>query len=202
MSKHRKYAIWTPVAVSTALATVTLVYYATRDYSTWLTVAKIVIAALIPALLPSAEIVFRKKFPIHLNLLISSHIVFSVYLGSGFGFYSLIPLWDMFLHGYFGLVGAAVLFALFAGRLEGVGIIWTSISVFLSVMGCAALWEIFEFTTDAIFNQDAQCVLEAMAVGKNPIADTMSDIIITAPGALLFLVPAILVILNKKRKNR
>ena len=201
VTKYRKYGIWLPPALSATFAAVTLVFYTSLDDASSLTVAKIVIAAFIPIVIPFYELIFKRKISIFANILVASHAVLSVFLGSGFAFYSRIAWWDLFLHGYFGLVGAALLFTLFTelgGKIPRVGL---CVFIFLSVMGCAALWEIFEFTTDRIFAQDAQCVYEAMRNGKNPVSDTMTDIIITAPGAVIFLVLTLFRKNDKKRQK-
>ena len=201
-SVKRRHAIWICEIFTVIFAIITLTFFLTSDHSASLTVAKIVIAAFFPAILPLYEVIFKRKISIFTNVLIASHAVLSVFLGSGFAFYSRIAWWDLFLHGYFGFVGAAVLVTLFyglGGKIKAVGL---CAFIFLSVMGCAALWEAFEFTTDIIFMQDAQVVYEAISLGLNPIKDTMTDIIITALGALFFLAAEIFrKFINKRKKN-
>ena len=46
--------------------------------------------------------------------------------------------------------------------------------------------KIFEYTTDALLGGDAQRVSEALRLGTSPIADTMTDVIITAVGIAVF----------------
>ena len=202
LKQRKKYSIWVAPIISVALALITLAFYLTKDYATALTSAKIIISALIPSLLPLTEITFKRNFSISVNCLITLHVILSVYLGSAFAFYSLIPWWDLFLHGYFGFVGSAVLLMIFHelnGKMKMFGL---CVFVFLSVMGCAAIWEAFEFTTDIIFTQDAQGVNEAISLGLNPIKDTMTDIIITALGAVIFLAGEIIRrFIQKERKN-
>ena len=60
------------------------------------------------------------------------------------------------------------------------------LAVFLSVMGSGALWEIFEYVTDALLGKDSQQVWASLDAGKNPVYDTMTDIIVTAVGFAFF----------------
>ena len=53
-------------------------------------------------------------------------------------------------------------------------------------MGCAAIWEIFEFVCDALLNGDAQRVMESILMGRTPVYDTMMDIIIAIAGCAVF----------------
>lgn len=199
---YRRYTIWICEIVTVLLALLTIVFLLTSSSFSPLTIVKIGLVAFIPAILPLYEIVFKRKASIFINILIASHAILSVFLGSGFAFYSRIAWWDLFLHGYFGFVGAAVLLMIFRGVGGKIKPFWLCAFIFLSVMGCAALWEVFEFSTDIIFAQDAQCVDEAISLGLNPIADTMTDIIITATGAVLFLTADILWrFIQKKRKK-
>lgn len=195
--KDRKYKIWLAPGVAAVLAALTLIIAPSVLPMPTLTVIKVLATVPIAAILPILEALFKRELSIGVNILITSHAVLSIDLGSAFGFYSLVPFWDIFLHAYFGLVGAAALALLMELLLRNdESPLFRAIFLFLAVMGCAGLWEIFEFTTDAIFSADAQCVKEAIARGENPIADTMWDIIVTAVGAVIYL-PSLFI----KRRN-
>ena len=60
------------------------------------------------------------------------------------------------------------------------------LAVFLSTMGGGAIWEIFEYVTDALLGKDSQQVWASLDAGKNPVYDTMTDIIVTALGSAVF----------------
>ena len=57
--------------------------------------------------------------------------------------------------------------------------------IVLSVLGFAALWEIFEYYTDLIFGNNAQG-WKGMAEGQNPMTDTILDIVVAVIGAAIF----------------
>ena len=201
-SLERRYTIWICEMFTVLFAVITIVSLINSSYSAPLTIVKVAIAAIIPAILPLYEIIFKRKTSIFINVLIASHAVLSVFLGSGFAFYSRIAWWDLFLHGYFGFVGSAVLLMIFYGLGGKIKMFGLCVFIFLSVMGCAALWEAFEFTTDIIFTQDAQGVYESTAHGLNPIRDTMTDILITAAGTVIFLAAAVLSQFIRKKREK
>lgn len=191
---------WLPFFISLILGALTLVLYRIFTPAPLaLSYLKITVCAFLPLIFPLLEKIIDTPLSVPLNLLLCSHIVFSVYLGTGAGFYSFISWWDLFLHGYFGVVGAFFIdyfLSLTGGENLGVGARY--FIIFLSVMGFAGLWEVFEFTTDIIFSQDAQGVISAIKNGTSPIKDTMTDIIITALGFLVFLLTKLIYSHHKK----
>ena len=179
---------WVPLIVTLLLGAVTLIVYPwTTETVNPVVYAQVAFTACVPLLLPLIGRWTRKEFPVSLNALIASHMVLASFLGSAMQFYRLISWWDLLMHGYFGLVGGAVLYVLlrrWGGDALDRGGFW--VTHFLAVMGSAALWEIFEYVADALLGGDAQRVAEALRNGTSPIADTMTDILITAMGAVVF----------------
>lgn len=61
------------------------------------------------------------------------------------------------MHGYFRFVGATALYMLLmkwnGASLKRFGFF---VLIFLGTMGCAALWEMFEFSADTLLGCDAQ----------------------------------------------
>lgn len=179
---------WIPLFITLALSAVTMVIYSViaeeKEARMYL---QITAAAFVPAILPLTEKATRRGFPIFLNVLISLHIILANNMGSALGFYELVPSWDLIMHGYFGFVFAFLIYILL---LKWNGIVLNKFGicmvVFLSTLGAAALWEIWEFSCDTFLGGDAQRVLEALENGKSPVSDTMTDIIISIAGIAVF----------------
>ncbi len=176
-----------PAVLTSLAAGITLaVYPAVTEAIDPVVYALVVAASAIPWLLPRLARKLGLVITPPLNTLIIIHIVFSCFLGSAMGFYKRFPLWDLLMHGLFGLIGAVVMYAvlhtLFANRTR----IGFACVIGLCVMGLAALWEVFEYTADLVLGGDAQRVKEALLAGLPPIKDTMTDIVITMVGLGVF----------------
>lgn len=179
-----------PLIISLVATLVVLVIYSlTADECDILLYFRVSLSAFVPVLLPIIELLIKREFPKYVNYLIAVHIILASDLGIALGFYDRFANYDLVMHGFFGLL-AAVVAALFikiwcGGEIDHVGL---CVLVLLSVLGAAAAWEIIEFCGDTLFGMDSQCVKAALAAGTNPIEDTMTDIIIAIPGALLWCV--------------
>lgn len=104
-------------------------------------------------------------------------ILFSVYIGRGLGAYKKVPYWDKALHFYSGFVLAAIsrkIYIKLKGSEENKALM-NCFAFFTAVSG-AALWEIYEFTSDMLIGTTAQ---------NNSLTDTMLDIIAGTVSALL-----------------
>lgn len=136
-------------------------------------------------LYPLAGKIFKLKLPLSLEIVLCLHIFFAFYLGTGAHLYTIIPFYDLLLHGFFGIIGCIFAYLILV-KTNGTQINTFGFLIFLLVfsMGCAALWEISEFFTDIITGGDCMHVKDAMEAGLNPIADTMEDMIITLIGVL------------------
>lgn len=185
---NEKNLQWFPLLITLCCAAVTLLIYifcvGQNDYVVFL---QVISAALIPAILPIVSYATKEIFPLVLNLLFSIHIVLAVDLGCAISFYDRFYWWDMLMHGCFGLIASMSFYILLLkwnGRnRKRFGFF---VLIFLSTMGCAAIWEIFEFTCDQILNIDAQRVMESIAMGHTPVYDTMMDIIVAIAGIAIF----------------
>ena len=114
------------------------------------------------------------------------------FLGSVLGFYGSVWWYDLAMHFAFGYLGAII--GLFfvckladVGALRPVFVIFVCFSVSLMF---AALWEVFEFTTDVLLEGTAQGVPVELADGTfaTLVNDTMEDIICNLCGALVFVI--------------
>jgi len=197
-NKTKKYIEWIPLIVSLVTAFgVLLVYSIITVDRVEKVYSQVLFSCLVPAIVPILGRINKRPYPLFFNIMITSHVIMAVHLGTGLGFYELIPFWDLIMHGYFGFVSSMIAYVLLI-RCNGDMLTKTAffIIIFLSTMGCAALWEIYEFASDFLFRNDSQKVLELLSLGKNPILDTMTDIIIAAAGVVAFYV---FFIIDKKR---
>ena len=105
--------------------------------------------------------------------LIYSFIFGAMYLGNVFDFYLIIPMYDKMLHLLSGLIIGIIGYMLFMhvsnGIVDGTFKRYMPIlfSIILAIAG-AAVWEIWEFSTDQLFGFTSQ---------NNSLHDTMWDII-------------------------
>ena len=150
---------------------------------------QIPVCTAIPLIFPALERWAKIRVPYFINATIAFHIIISIDLGTALNAYGFIPHYDKFLHAFFGLWCAQLIY-FFMLRWGGKNLSKTGICalVTLSVLGVAALWEVFEFTTDCIFDGDAQLWKYRVAHGLNPMTDTMMDIVVTLIGITVFLI--------------
>lgn len=181
---------WLLPAASLILAVLALIAYTMlQEERTTLMYVQVVAAAFVPSIVPIISTITKKEFPPIVNILITVHVLLASHLGSALGFYSRFSCWDLVMHGYFGFVGATALYVLLmkwnGASLKRFGFF---VLIFLGTMGCAALWEMFEFTADTLLGCDAQRVHEALALGISPVKDTMTDIMVAAFGVVAFFI--------------
>ena len=179
---------WIPLLVTLAISAATPVIYSiVSEEITVRMYPQIIAAAFVPGILPLIGKVTKREFPIFPNVLISLHIVLASNLGSALGFYDRIEVWDLIMHGYFGFVFSVIIYILLLRwNGEALNKFGFYAIIFLSTLGAAALWEIWEFSCDTILGCDAQRVKEALENGTSPVADTMTDIIVAIAGIAVF----------------
>ncbi len=139
----------------------------------------IVLTMLIPNII---EKISKTKLPDSLKLIYIIFIFMAHFLGSVVDLYHKIYWWDTFIHFLSG-----ILVAIIANYLIIKTKIYNNknhIICFLFIIACSSLvavsWEIFEFTSDKIFNADAQNVL------TTGVDDTMKDMIVALLGSILY----------------
>lgn len=177
-----------PTAISLLTTIVSLAAYTILfDENDPLLYLRVALSALAPLSMPIIGRIIKREFPTALGYMISIHIILASDFGIALDFYNRIWFWDLIMHAFFGLLAAAVAAEFIdiwcTDKVDPLGF---CILIILSVLGAAAAWEIFEFCGDLLFGSDSQCVKAALAAGKNPIADTMTDIIVAIPGALIW----------------
>ena len=136
---------------------------------------------------------FLKKSRVSFYLLFI-FIVGSMYLGSIFEFYEIIPMYDKILHLLSGVVASTIGFIIFLHITNGKGMdicksYAPALFSIIFAIAAAAVWEIWEFSTDQLFGFLSQ---------NNSLHDTMWDIIC---GSIIGIVSSIPIFLYSKGKK-
>lgn len=180
-------AAYLPAFVSLFLTVITIVLYATlvpNHY--WSIYASLFIIALTPFAIVFVNRKFRLGIPQYLVILMCTHGILSVDLGTALGLYGRFPWWDTFVHAFFGFLSCATLYSLYFRFREGKPDLLDFIGMVLLVISFAAIWEVYEFVAGGVLDSDMQDVAASIAKGINPITDTMVDIVVATIGAALF----------------
>ncbi len=192
-----------PAIVTALLNIVTLILYATiieehaaSDY---------LVVSLMP-LVPFALIFINRRWkmgvPRYLIVLVCLHLILSADAGTAMGLYAYFSWWDLMIHGLFGTLGCAFFYYLYL-RFEKQPPKPLHYIVFvLLTISLAGLWEIYEFVADLFLHSDMQGVESALEQGISPLADTITDMMISIAGALLFYAGLFLGRYIAKRRNR
>lgn len=140
--------------------------------------------------------VLRKKIDVShtLEFIYLSFVFIAGTVGSVLKVYDLVWWYDSFAHFTSGVL-SSILGLLLLLRLKHYDKPFFNILFIVSfTLAVAAVWEMFEFTSDSILHLDAQRVL------KTGVTDTMKDIICAFLGGSLFL--TIFMYLKEKTRNR
>ena len=151
------------------------------------------------------ERIFKFKFPVFFNISIYIFFIIAVFIGTFMDIYSVFRHWDTVLHGLsaclFGLLSMCLVCVWFKNR-DDISPLFLLIFAFCFSIAIEAVWEIYEYTVDAIIvGYNAQRYIEngVELVGRAALYDTMKDIILGAIGALI--AGIICAICQKKNKN-
>ncbi len=134
---------------------------------------------LLPFIIPIASLIFKKDWPVILEVIIAVQSYFGTSFASAFDLYQGFKYYDLILHGLFGIEGTLFgyyILVLFGGK--DLSLIKKCFILFMFVLGCAALWEIVEFVFSRISGNDVQHVFDPQE--KDGVSDTMWDIIIAS----------------------
>lgn len=122
---------------------------------------------------------YQITFPPSFLVAISFFVFATLFLGEVAGFYERLWWWDIFLHASsavgFGIIGFLFAFFLFEGDKYAAPPWALGMIAFSFAVSIGAVWEIFEFAMDQIFDLNMQ---------KSGLVDTMWDLIVDCGGAL------------------
>lgn len=168
-----------------------------------------------------AELLFRIRFPLFLELILTGFAFISLAGGTVFDLYTLIPVWDKILHALsgpmFSVVGLCFADLLLKNQPTGARKTVAYIVIaLLFALAVGYVWEIFEYTVDSVIpgynNQRwAAGVVEEIVRDDNTyylvtdrrgtgLHDTMWDMICNCAGAIVFLAPLLTVCLKKPER--
>lgn len=117
-----------------------------------------------------------------------------IYLGEVQSFYYRVPNWDSILHTFSGAMLGALGFSFITilNKADSVPMnlspLFVALFTFCFAISLGVLWEIYEFSVDAIFNTNMQkYALEngLLLIGKAALTDTMKDLIVDIIGAFI-----------------
>ena len=156
--------------------------------------------------------VFERRLSIHIpDYMCIMYFVFlycAIYLGEVRSFYYLVPHWDTILHsfsgGMLGALGFTVITMLNNSKKTTLDLspFFIAMFAFSFALAIGTLWEIYEFTGDALFNLNMQKYrLEdgTALIGQIALRDTMKDLIVDALSALIVTIIGFSTI---RRRNR
>lgn len=136
---------------------------------------------------------FKIDVPDFMTILFYIFLYCAIYLGEVRSFYYLVPHWDSILHTFSGAMLAVTGFMLVdvLNKSESIRVnlspIFVSLFAFSFALMVGALWEIYEFSFDAILGLNMQKTVTSQGVvlaGKAAVSDTMKDLILDALAAL------------------
>lgn len=151
------------------------------------------------------------EIPNYMSILYFIFLYCAIYLGEVRNFYFLVPHWDTILHAFSGAMLGALGFTLvrILNDSEKVRVtlspLFICLFAFCFALAVGALWEIYEFSGDAIFGLNMQKFRLADGtelIGHSALGDTMKDIIIDAIGALVVTSVGYFALLGKIRHTK
>lgn len=137
---------------------------------------------------------FAIRIPSVMQILYFVFLYAAIYLGEVREFYYRFAFWDDVLHFFSGMMLAALGFFLVRllsdseHRHVVLSAAFVAFFAFTFAVAAGAVWEIYEFTIDGIFDTNMQkYATEAgqQLIGRNAVADTMGDLIMDTSAALL-----------------
>ena len=151
------------------------------------------ILGLVVMLLPSRA-ARRWKLPVPDVLYVQYYMFLycAIFLGEVFDFYYLVPFWDTLLHSFsavmLSLLGITIVDVLNRSGKISVSLSpgFTAMFAFCFAVALGALWEIYEYSFDALLGLNMQKFRTAQGVelvGREALQDTMEDLIWDAASA-------------------
>ena len=138
------------------------------------------------------------------KIMICILILLALVLGTVLKFYYLFTWWDLLLHFLSGIIMFYIgkdIFLNIVSKDKKVKINYFIVLIFslCFALAIANIWEIFEYTTDYIFNGDTQRT--AGLIGRYALEDTMTDLIISTIGTFIIFIVSYIIDRKKDYKN-
>lgn len=149
------------------------------------------------------------EIPGYMTILYFIFLYCAIYLGEVRNFYYVIPHWDTILHAFSGAMLGALGFNLITilNDSEKVKValspLFVCLFAFCFALAAGAVWEIYEFSGDALFGLNMQKFRTSdgtLLLGHNALSDTMKDLIIDAIGAFVVVIIGYFSIFKKAKK--
>jgi hypothetical protein len=136
----------------------------------------------------------KVRLPIEFDLVLVGFMYASVFLGKAGAAYERFWWWDAALHTSAGFILAYIAFLVLyikvlQKKIEATRLLFLLI-IFCFAVALGAVWEIYEFTYDNLFNGFAQ---------RGSLSDTMWDLIVDSIGALIMARIGVGIIFDKPR---
>lgn len=125
-------------------------------------------------------LIFKVRLPLFIEI---SYLIFAFSaeaLGSGHGFYTVFPWWDVYLHTFWGFICAGIGFTVFSECMSRRGshnspVLLHSGFAFCFSLSTSVIWEFLEFSADTFFGMDVQ---------KDTLLSEIHSTLITADGSV------------------
>ena len=137
---------------------------------------------------------FRVELPTPLYVMYIVFLYAAIFLGEVRSFYYKVPYWDSILHAFSSMMTGCLGFMLVAllNRSEQTKLslspFFVAMFAFCFSLAVGAVWEIYDFFSDALLNTNMQKFITAqgeIVLVHEALTDTMHDFVIDALGALL-----------------
>jgi hypothetical protein len=155
---------------------VILFFYGTGRISTMLTAFGSFIASVIIAWILNFKKI-DKKYMLYINFTLWANL-----LGEVAWYYHNVILYDKLIHLTAGLVLSSMIHDYYSNNSN-----LKKDSIFFTVMGLLAVWEIYEYILDSFFGFQSQGVVRNSMFTQLPLDDTMLDLVWGAIGSLSYL---------------
>lgn len=156
-----------------------------------------IIVTILPLILGK---VIKIRIPKAMEIAFVGFCFASLVMGDLFDFYGRFSWWDVILHGMSGIMLGILGYAIYntLGTNDSSSPIWVSIWIMCFALAAGAMWEIWEYATDAIFGLNSQEFLTSSGTfdcttplqGRAALKDTMEDLILDFIGAAIIAVTA------------
>lgn len=138
----------------------------------------IILTALVPTMVRK---ILHLKISYTMELVYLLFIIFGHFIGSILGIYNEIPHYDKIMHTLSGVLTSFVALIVLnnINQYKFKNVIFNIVFMIVFSLAVAGIWEIFEFTSDILFQADAQ------RVTISGVNDTMLDMIVALFGSIL-----------------